>query len=846
MIFYSLTIFLSAFLLFLVQLLIARHILPWYGGGPGVWATCMVFFQLALLVGYTYAHWLSGKIGPRQQAIVHIVLLVISLPFLIIAPDAAWKPTGIEAPIGNILLLLAAHVGLPFGILSSTSPLLMSWFSQEFPKRHPYRLYALSNFGSFLALISYPFVIAPALSLEFQEHLWSLGYALFVLCCGVCAFRFRRCTLKQSTARQSAPTKTDDEILPGRADTFLWLILSATGSVLLLATTNQMCTDLAVVPLLWVLPLAIYLLSFVICFDRERWYHRGLFFPLFAVSSCAVTYLMLANRPFSLGIPIAVFSVALFAGTMICHGELVRLKPVPHYLTRFYLAVAAGGALGGVFVAIVAPLIFPDYWEFPLGIVATGSLAMFCLRRSQTQPTRGNLPRLGWAGGILVFAAVAGGLIWDRADMLSRALETSRSFFGVIRIRESDYLGDKVRSMQHGRTKHGAQFLSEAKHEIPTTYYGWDSGVGIALERYRALIGDQQGLRVGIIGLGAGTISSYAQPGDLFRFYEIDPEVEHLARKHFSFLSDSPATTEVVIGDARVVLEREAEQGSLEFDLLIIDAFNSDAVPMHLLTREAYQVYRSHLKPGGLLAFHVSNGYLDLAAVVRGLVEDAGEQSVRIISTINYPWNTEEARWVIATDNTAFLNDPQVLLNANAWLDQEMQPLLWTDDFGSLWSAATKSRIPSKWASAPNAGHFVSDRGGLITGKDAYHIEEISRRLYADSRGKITLMVGTVESMAAAGVAPGTGMETFAEQFYLGSGIVRSDEDFGVMIIVSRDDKRATIHLGRSWPKGAIQAIRQIFKETAAEGLKQGEGSQGITKCIEQIDQFVRSQQTAK
>ncbi len=843
MLFYSLTIFLSAFLLFLVQLLIARHILPWYGGGPGVWATCMVFFQITLLVGYAYAHGLVARLTPRRQVTVHLLMLAISLPFLVVAPDAAWKPQSGDSPIGSILWLLAAHVGLPFGILSSTSPLLMSWFSKVFPRRHPYRLYALSNFGSFLALISYPFLLAPALPLVYQGHLWSTGYVVFVLSCAVCAIRFGRLDARQSARKKSAQAPAETDAVPSRKDALLWLALSATGSVLLLATTNQVCTDLAVVPLLWVLPLAIYLLSFVICFDREQWYRRELFLPLFAVASSMVTYVVVSGGAFSLTFFIGVYSVALFAGTMICHGELVRIKPVPRYLTRFYLAVSAGGAIGGTCVAILAPLAFNDYWEYPLGAACTGLLAMICVYRSQSKPFRGRFATIAWGAGLLVFVGVTGGLIWDRLDNLSRSLETSRTFFGVIRIRESKLGDESIRKMTHGNTAHGAQMLSEKKQHVPTKYYGWDSGAGLTLRRYRALLETPRPLRVGVIGLGAGTLSTYGQPGDRFRFYEIDPEVERLAREYFSFLSDSEAETEVVIGDARIMLERESAEQTQGFDVLIVDAFNSDSVPMHLLTREALAVYRSHMKPGGVIAFHVSNRFLDLAAVVRGLTEDAGLKSVRIISSGNPYWYTDQARWVVVTDNSKFLNDPQIRGNSNAWMRNEMQPLLWTDDFGSLWSAVTDELATGKWAYAPNSGHFVADRGDLLTLDDALQVEELCRELYLDFAGRYPLMVVTIKSMAETELPPNVTFDQFANSLYDDSLRSTPQNDYGMLIVVSEGDKSATLRMGKSWSTEERKAARRIFLNTAIEGLKNDRTSQGLADSAQQLIDFVRKRE---
>jgi SAM-dependent methyltransferase len=836
---YTLTIFLSAFLLFQVQPLIAKHILPWYGGGPGVWTACMLFFQVFLLLGYAYAHGVNVRLAARSQAVLHIVLLLLSLALVSIAPDPDWRPRSGDSPTIHILVLLAAHVGVPFAILASTSPLLMRWFSRSWPDRPPYRLYALSNAGSLLALLSYPFIIEPALTLGTQERTWSVGYAVFVAICAAVSWRFLR---SARSAEISGGVELTDGAIgspEGGHDTLLWLALAATGSILLLATTNQICQDLTVVPLLWIMPLAIYLLSFIICFDHERWYQPAVFLPLLAISAIGVAWVMNNSDPG--WVQVLIFASALFAGTMVCHGELVRIKPATRHLTRFYLAVAAGGALGGLFVGIVAPQLFPGYWEYPLGLVGTAVLAMVCARRSGMGIASGvRGVRLAWTGALLVSCGVTGALVWHEVDVLSGSLESSRTFFGVNRVVSVERISGPARVMWHGRIAHGAQFTDEAKRGLPTSYFGPESGVGIALERYRALRGDSgRGLRVGVLGLGTGTLSAYGLSGDYFRFYEIDPDVERIAREYFTYLDDSAAAVEVVLGDARLMLEQAPTDGN-PFDVFVLDAFSGDAVPVHLLTREAYQIYLSHLRPDGLLVFNVSNRYLDLVPLVRGLAEEVGQQTVRIISSGDAWCDTRDARYVIATRNREFLEEQSVRVAATPYEPEEPAPLVWTDDAASLWSVVTRRFVAGRWDSAPNLGHFVVDRGDFIAHEEEARIRTLSQALYSDTQGGSAIMVVTAESMRAGGAGEEP-FEEFTSLLYRKLGMTRPGLDRGLLVFISKTDRRAGVHVGSEWPAALREQIDSMFRRTAIAGLSQGRASRGILEFVEAFDGFVRA-----
>jgi len=839
---YPLTIFLSAFLLFQVQPLIAKYILPWYGGGPGVWTACMLFFQVFLLIGYAYAHGIN-RFSASRQAAVHLGVLCVSLAFVSIAPAPEWQPTGREAPTLHILLLLSAHVGVPFATLAATSPLVTRWFSRAWPDRRPYRLYALSNVGSLLALLSYPFVVEPALTLSKQETLWSAGYVAFVVLCGVVSLTF----LRRAPALGGVESNSDEGARPpstvSRGDTALWLALSATGSVLLLATTNQVCQDLTVVPMLWILPLAIYLLSFIICFDRESWYRRGLFFPLYAVfASAAIGVLHSGEAGW---IQIGIFALTLFTGTMVCHGELVRAKPAPRHLTRFYLAVSAGGALGGLLVGILAPRLFPGYWEYPLGLLAAGLLAMICAGRSHDPNAGGPLRRrAAWAGALFIFAGVAVGSVWYERAELADAIETTRTFFGVTRVENFRIPPGDTRIMRHGRITHGTQFTSELLRREPTAYFGRTSGVGVAIRRYRALLDEtDQGLRIGIVGLGAGTLAAYGRAGDFFRFYEIDPEVERVARNYFTYLDDSAAEIEIVIGDARLALER-AEQGS-EFDLMILDAFSGDAVPVHLLTREAYQTYLSHLRPGGLLVFQVSNRYLDLGAVVRGLAEEAGQEAVSISTTGDFYINTLPASYVIATDNRAFLADPTLKILVDASPPVESAPIIWTDSFASLTTVMTVKSRQQDWYQAPNHGHFVVDRGDLLSVEDEVRVKAMSQRLYTQTGGKAAMIVVTARSMPA-GVSGEALFGQYVMQLFKRFGLTGSDISDGLLVFVEREHLEAAVVVSPSWPSELREQINWTFDNQTLQAFSEGEPSRGIAKIVERFDQIVRARNSAK
>ena len=667
MILYAATIFLSAFLLFQVQPLIAKAILPWFGGSAAVWTICMLFFQLLLLAGYVYSHAYVRMRMPARRYI-HIALLIAAAATLPLAASAAWKPTGGEDPTWRILALLATSVGLPYFMLSTTGPLVQVWYARAFDGASPYRLFALSNLGSMIALVSYPLAVEPLLALGAQTAIWSGGFVVFALACAALAWRSRE------TEVELAPQAQSDK--PGPGLQALWAALAACASVLLLAFTSHMTLNVAAIPFLWVLPLALYLLSFVLCFEASGWYRRWLFLPLAGAGLAAVCVTLTQSNP-SIWTLIPLYSATLFAACMVCHGELARSKPDPRYLTGFYLMLALGGALGGVLVGLAAPQVFDDLYELPIGMCALSLLAMAALLRDRSSLLYGR-----WATAArLVFFALIVGLgvalartYWDNA---AGSRLTSRNFYGVLNVRDSGEGPEAMRVLAHGTIIHGKQFLEPDRRDWPTSYYGMTSGIGLAILDARS----RGPLRVGVVGLGAGTLAAYGRPGDVFRFYDINPKVIELAHSEFSFLKDSQAQSEVALGDARLSLEREPDQN---FDILALDAFSSDAIPVHLLTVEAFRAYLRHLKPGGLLAVHISNRYLDLVPVVQQAARHLSLEIRQVENEDDDDAGVYRSDWMLLSASpTAFGGN--FLNEAAEKIDSEPSVRLWTDDYSDLY-----------------------------------------------------------------------------------------------------------------------------------------------------------------
>ena len=658
---YAATIFLSSFLLFLVQPLIARLILPWFGGSAAVWTTCMLFFQLLLLGGYAYAHAL-GKLRGRQQPIVHIVLLVAAIATLPIMPAGHWKPAGGEEPVLRILVLLGATVGLPYFLLASTSPLIQAWFTRARPGENPYRLFALSNLASLIALLGYPFVVEPYLAAGQQVSVWSWLFGAFALLCAFVAWR---------TPQRSIGSATEAAVPPARRDYVRWLALSASGSVMLLAVTNHLTQNVASVPLLWLVPLTLYLATFIIAFEGKNAYQPRYLWPLLLIALIAMAWLVVdTDYHYHLALQLGVFLPGLFLACLFCHGELYRTRPAPRYLTTFYLVVSAGGALGGLLVAVVAPLVFSGYFELGAGLVIVALLAV--LRFTA-------LGRVAYVAALSVLLGVAACATYDGMRHQRDVRVAKRSFYGVLRVKEYGVPGEEshLRRLVHGTIMHGEQYLHESTRRQPTTYYQQTSGIGVAIASKQ-----DHAVKVGVIGLGTGTIAAYGRPGDLYRFYDIDANVIGIARSEFTFLGDSRAKVEIALGDARLTLEREAPQG---FDILAVDAFSSDAIPVHLITREALQTYLRHMKPDGIVAFHVSNRFLDLIPVVARIAAEDGAHAVLVSDD---PDEADDKRsrsdWVLVSREEKAL-DAQAIAAAGAVLAEDRPEWrTWTDDYSNL------------------------------------------------------------------------------------------------------------------------------------------------------------------
>jgi hypothetical protein len=667
MILYALTIFASAFLLFLVQPIIAKQILPWFGGSAAVWTTCLVFFQLLLLGGYAYSDWTTRKLAARKQVILHVVLLAVSLVSLPIIAGAGWKPAGDEDPTWRILGLLTATIGLPYFLLSTTGPLVQAWFARTFPAGTVYRLFALSNLGSLLALLSYPFAFEPWISSNTQAWGWSAAYVGFaVLCAASAAYSLRRQPgldiSQEATVRHPGPP-------PGARDYAAWLLLSAMGAGMLLAVTNHITHDVASVPFLWILPLTLYLLTFILCFEGRGWYQRRIIIGPLLVIVCVMAWALHEERgimDIKEAVPLNL--MGLFLMCMFFHGELAASKPAPQYLTRFYLMVSLGGALGGIAVGMVAVKIFNTYYEFGIGLLVTLLIAAYVTRVMHQVVPMLALAALGFSGFH----------VYSYIQFLAKdTLVMKRNFYGTLRVKDVGRQDEKdsMRRLMHGVIMHGEQYLAPERRREPTTYYGVTSGIGRLMK-----VLDAPGTRVGVVGLGTGTLAVYGRKGDVYRFYEINPQVVEVANRDFTYLGDSGAKIEHVLGDARLAMEREPPQG---YDVLAIDAFSSDSIPVHLITREVMAVYLRHMKPDGVIAFHVTNRFLHLAPVVKRIADEYGLHVALIDDDAEENNDLARTDWVLVTRQPALLAREEIA-NVTSEIDDIPGLAVWTDDFNNL------------------------------------------------------------------------------------------------------------------------------------------------------------------
>ena len=743
-------IFVSAFLLFQVQLLLGKEVLPLFGGASAVWTVCVFVFQMLFLAGYAYSHVLSTWLPLRRQIVLHGALLGASailvgvLGYVRSAPIASpvdWHPQSGASPTWTIVEFLLSAIGLPFFLLSATSPLMQHWLAQADRSKLPYRLYALSNAGSLLGLLSYPLLVEPNIGLGAQRWGWAAGYGLFLVCYFFSARSAARSASAAAPKGQLGPDSRPSESPVGWPRRLLWMSLAACASVLLLATTNLISQDIAVSPFLWVLQLSMYLLSFILCFESDNWYRREVFYPAFAVTVGLVIVVSLPNTTYSFLMQLIAYSAALFAGCMVCHGEAARTRPNPESLTAFYLCIATGGAVGGLVVSLMAPWIFPNYWEYPLGVIGCITVLLYASMRERSSwwyMGRASLALLILAGAVLLAPAVLSP-IWERAARLPRSIgfypaavltvaailryamerraplaapapnlvrnaarvvlalltagllipqkaalyhviASSRNFYGVLSVvseEKENYL-----ALRHGSTVHGFQYRDAHRARLATGYFGPGSGANIVIRNW-----PRHPMRVGIVGMGVGTLSVLAQSGDVFRFYEINPDVYKLSsgqQPYFTYLRDSPGRIEVALGDARLSLELEAGRGEFQmFDVLVLDAFSSDAIPMHLLTREAFHVYAKHLRgPASVIAVHISNQTLDLRPMLAGIGRDFGFYAVRVYPLLpNGPFSQSD--WILFSHDPVSLSGVEITKHGESF-PAGIRPISWTDDYCDL------------------------------------------------------------------------------------------------------------------------------------------------------------------
>jgi MFS family permease len=714
--YYAFSVLFSAFLLFQIQPLIGKFILPWFGGTPTVWSTVLLFFQALLTAGYAYAYWLLGRLRDRLQGLVHLILLGVSLGLLLVAaltwpspltPDATWRPQGSALPVWGIFRVLAVSVGIPYFLLSSNSTLMQAWFSRDDRSQTPYRLYALSNIGSLVALISYPILFEPTLTLRAQAYLWSAAYVAFAISAAYLALRtYQRTPGEDVQGSRGGPPGEDQR--PSMGVHVLWVALAACASTLLISVTSQITQEVAVIPFLWVLPLTIYLLTFVLAFSGGRWYSRRLYLIAFFVIGAVSVWMLVKWPPFSILTQIIVYTLLLFICCMICHSELFKLRPHPSFLPSFYLMIALGGAVGGIFVTLLAPYLFSTgFWELQWGFVACGVLLTFIMqsertpapsrrqRRSRRKRRRKSrqpeVPERRTVKPVVTLSAVVVSLlgfavVFIMREISSQTLLARRDFYGVSRVWEinTDRSAPRAYQLTHGKTVHGFQFAANELRDVPTTFYAENSGAGLSILNHPTRPGK---LRIGALGLGIGVMASYGQPGDAFRFYEINPDVIQIAEGeggYFSFLTDSQADIHVIPGDARVSLERElGSNGPQNFDLLVLDAFSGDAMPLHLLTKEAIELYLKHLKESGIIAVNVSNRYFDLHLELYRLADELN-LGTALIEDRGDAIQSYDSVWMLLTRQREFLELPAIAARSVQRPPIPASLPVWTDDFSNL------------------------------------------------------------------------------------------------------------------------------------------------------------------
>jgi len=675
---FLITIFIGAFLLFQVQPLIAKVILPYFGGGAAVWTACLLFFQAFLLLGYLYAHVLAKLKSNQHQLLVHGALLLISLISLPIGISAQDYHALAEQPLLSIFTLLTFSIGLPYLLLSSTGPLLQRWLSLVKHDKLPYKLYSLSNFASLLALLSFPFLFEPLLTSQWQSFFWSTGFVGYVLVSFSLLFQLKK---QFDTGIEMVKVGTGEHITYKKCHPLLWLGLSMVGVVLLVSTTNAMTQNIPPVPFLWVLPLSLYLLSFVISFHSPKWYVRWYWFLLFIPTALIAIFMFFIGSQFDITSQVVLYSSILFSACMICHGELARLKPCTSKLTGYYLTLALGGFLGSASVAFVAQSFFVQFLEFPLAIVAVFLLLASVVYQELLRTDK----LVVISAGLAIFCCLA---LWQlNTQYLQSDVYNSRNFYGILSVKDVEIDGKMERRLIDGTTSHGTQYLAPESANIPLSYYRKNTGVALVLEHFtKTKPQGEQSIKVGFIGLGAGTLAAYGNAGDRYRFYELNPAVIDAANQYFRYLKDSDADIEIVAGDGRISLTLELERNENQaFDILVIDAFSGDSIPQHLLTVEAMRLYWQHLQHNGVIAVHISNTHLNLLPLMQGLAQATNNQLRYFKTKSDKPYG-HDTEWVWITNNEALLGNAVIKLNQSAMPELKQHSNVWTDDYSNLLS----------------------------------------------------------------------------------------------------------------------------------------------------------------
>ncbi|MFT4808136.1 MAG: hypothetical protein ACI9LX_001462 [Paraglaciecola sp.] len=683
---YFISVFISAFLIFQIQPIISKIILPWFGGGASVWTTCMLFFQFFLLIGYLYAYILTKILKVRHQIVVHLVVLLCSLFLLPYNISDIQNTLSGGAPTWAVLKVLFMGLGFPYLILSANTPLLQHWFTRETNAANPYRLYAISNIGSFLALVSYPVLIEPFMTLDWQVKLWSSIYYIFVLLVA-CIFFI---VVKQNNNNSHF---IPEHIINPKVSFFrliLWFMLSALGVVLLVSTTNALTQNVPPVPFLWLAPLAIYLLTYVVTFSNFGIYVRYLWLPLFMLLSFVALLIYFIGGQFDIITQLLIYLLILLCGCMICHGELNSLKPKQGNTTLFYLVLSGGGVFGSFLVSFVAKSVFDEFLEFPLAIFSVLVLATASLLWNKQVLLAEAKPNLAVIVNhrhlsILAAGSAVVSLVWLLAfNKLNNQYQQydiakARNFYGILTVKDIAEGNVHERRLIDGTTSHGSQSLPLSKSTVPLSYYRPGTGAQLVLEQ----LSSDNKLQVGIIGLGVGALAAYGRSGDHYTFYELNPLVSDFAYKYFSYLDSSQAEVEVKLGDARVSLQHELDLGQNNgFDLLIIDAFSGDLIPTHLMTHEAFLLYQQHIKTQGVMALHISNRHLSLLPVI---IQHSITLDMQVM-LFETPGNGNEhdAQWVVLTNNSRITQSPNLIYKQSVISKEQYKKVLWTDDYSSL------------------------------------------------------------------------------------------------------------------------------------------------------------------